>query len=415
MSSWTISIQPLVGENSFGEWIDVTNYVDAQSIGDISQEIEKDDYSVGVAKNSNVSFKIKNTSGLFSDENTAGTIFKYRRSGSRVRIEYFQGDDLPICGMAICGVALLGDRITMFEGLLSGDSVGQDIGTDMISLSVLGYESLFESVEFDIATISTDVGFMTLFQNILSNSIITSRVTLDTVNWTVGVNQSLDNLTEFEDIDSIKDALDKLLLFSNSILYVEGNTLQIRSKEPTAELIHTFYGQASDVGLENIINISDFKDGTNRTFNLWRWNDKNTPYVLKDSASIQRYGLRKTEEIGGESITNTSKISAILSSYLTEYSTPKKELELTAPLTLSSAILLLMDRINIDYPVPVYPAKGGILPIWGTESMTWNEFYWPESYFNFSISSVEYFKVTGIKFSPKNDTVTLKLRSITNG
>lgn len=412
MSQWRVYIAPSESATTWQDWREVTQYVDASSIGDISQAIDKDDFSIGLAKNSSVSFRIKNDTGQFSDENTIDTIFPYRRAGSRVKITYFADFEPPICGMAICGLAILGDEIPVFEGLLAGDSVGQDVNTDMITLTVLGYESIFEAIEFDYSKINTTTAPLTMLYNILNIEAVTSLLTLDFANWTSGVNELFDIATEFEEVDSIQEAIEIFLGYLNAFLFIDGTTLYVRNKEESAELLYTFYGQASDIGIENIQNISDFKDGTNRLYNLFRWNNDEVPYKISNSASIGRYGLKKTEEIGGESYTNTSKINNILTSYLIEYDQKKKEMVLTAPIKMDMLGLIFMDKVNIDYPIPIYPAQGGIFPTWNTSSMTWGEFYWPETYFNFSISSVEYFKIIGIKISPKSDLISFTLRGV---
>ena len=412
MALWKVYIAPLVADNQWGEFQDVTDYVDAGTIGDISQSIDKDDYSIGLATNSNVSFKIKNDTGIFSDENSLDSIFRYRREGSRVKITYFAGNDLAICGSAICGLAILGDEITVYEGLLAGDSFGQDINTDMLSLTVTGYESIFERIEFDKSKINTSTAPLTLLYNILNISQVTSLLTLDFANWTSGANELFDSVEEFDDIDTLREAVDIILGYLNAFLMIDGTTVYVRSKQESTELFYTFYGQASDLGVENIQNISDYKDGTNRLFNLFRWKDEDTSFKLSNSASISRYGLKKTDDIGGKSYTNTTKIGSILESYLIEYDQKKKEFLLTAPIEMSLFGLMFMDKVNIDYPEPIYPAQGGIFPIWNTSSMTWGEFLWPETYFNFSISSVEYFKIIGIRISPKSDLITFTLRGI---
>lgn len=412
MAKWRVYLAPLESENTFFPWQEITDYVDASSIGDISQEIDKDDYTIGFSKNSSVSFKIKNDTGIFSDENSLDTIFKYRRAGSRVKITYFDGDDYAICGMAICGLAVLGDESLVFEGILSGDSVGQDINTDMITLTVLGYESIFEAIEFDASIVNTTQPALTILYNIMNVAGVTSRITLDFANWTSGVNPIFDNIDDFADIDTMREAIDKIIPYLNAFITIKGSTLLVKNKQEGATVDYEFFGQASDLGIENVQNIQDYKDGTNRLYNLFRWADDAIPYKLSNSASIQRYGLKKTDEIGGKAITNTTKINSILSSYLLEYDTPKKEFNLSAPLNQALLNLFQMNKVTIDYPVPIYPAQGDIFPLWNTSSMTWGDFFWPETYFNFSISPNEYFKIIGIRISPRNNLATFKLRGV---
>ena len=56
MSQWRVYIAPSESATTWQDWREVTQYVDAESIGDISQAIDKDDFSIGLAKNSRQRF-----------------------------------------------------------------------------------------------------------------------------------------------------------------------------------------------------------------------------------------------------------------------------------------------------------------------------------------------------------------------
>lgn len=415
--TWKVYIAPLVAPNIFGNYQEVTEYVEAKSLSNLTIKTEQTDFTVGVAQNSSITVKLKNDSGLFSDEQSSETIFTYKRAGSKLKITYFEGIEIAAYGSALYADSVYGNEVSIFEGVISTESVRQDVQTDMVSLSALGIESIFEQVEFSQSDVNTSESVRFLFENILDKPEITSLVVVDIANFTVGVDFILDNTNDFEDTDTVKEALDKLLRVSNSILYIQDGTIYISDKEPSIEVLFSFYGQASNLGIENIQNIKNFTDGLPRTFNLWRWDpdeveDGFTPASpVKSQSSVDKFGVRK-ELVGIKGINDVPTQTLVLNSYLTEYGDRKQEMQLTTPANYDVIRLSLLSKVDIDYPTPLFPADGGDLPIWGTPTMTWREFRWPYSQFEFFIPQTTKWKIIGIQYSINKDLVTFNIREI---
>jgi len=93
---------------------------------------------------------------------------------------------------------------------------------------------------------------------------------------------------------------------SNAVLYVSSDTIHVTNRDETSKAIETFYGQASNIGIESLQKVSSIKSGRNKMFNLVRWAD--TTLVAKSTSSIDDFGVRD-KEIDISLFTNGIKIS----------------------------------------------------------------------------------------------------------
>ena len=415
--TWRVSIAPQVAPNIFGAYVDISNYVDAKSLSSITVKTEQSDFSVGVAQTSSLSIGLKNDTGIFSDEDKASTIFTYKRAGSKVRISYFEGLEVSRYGSAVYGDSVYGDELAVFDGIISDKSPRQDVSTDMLTLSVLGFDSVFERVEVDAGDINTTQTVRQLFENLLTKPEIQALAQVDIYNFTVGVDFILDNVSDFDGADTVKEALDILLTVSNSILVIQDEQIFISDKVPSFEILHSFYGQASNLGIENIQSIKGDSDGLPRLYNLFRWDEDTIeegqplPLPVTNPTTVQKYGVKK-QTVGIDGITDDATRLLILNSFVAEYGSKKQELILSTPASYQTVRLPMLGRVNIDYPAPQFPADGGDLPIWGTPSMVWGKFSWPFTLFNYTILPSTNFKIIGIQFNIKSDLITYTLREI---
>ena len=396
--TWRVSIAPQVAPNVFGAYVDISDYVDAKSLGNITVKTEQSD------------------TGMFSSEDTARTIFTYKRAGSKVRISYFEGLEISRYGSAIAGDSVYGDELTIFDGIISDESPRQDIRTDMLTLSVLGFDSIFDRVEVNAGDINTTQTVRQMFENLLLKPEILALAQVDISNFTVGVDFTLDNVSDFEGTDTVKEALDTLLRVSNSILVIQDEKIFISDKSPSADVVYSFYGQASNLGIENIQSIKGDSDGLPRLYNLFRWDGaieegQPLPLPATNTTTIQKYGVKK-QTVGIDGITNSTTRTLVLNSFVSEYGSKKHELILSAPANYHTVRLPMLGRVSIDYPAPHFPADGEDLPIWGTPAMVWGKFVWPYTLFHYTILPSTNFKIIGIQFNINSDLITYTLREI---
>lgn len=409
MSRYRVYLKPYIGENVYAdEFIDISD--DVLSINEISQELDNTTYDIGIFKNSGFTLTLRNDHARFSDSSTSKSMFKYKRQDTIVKVTWDYNNSPLKCGFFSCGNAVLGEEVTIFEGLLYETSGVSSIEDQKIQFRFSGYESLFDRISVPYSSITNGDFISDVFYTLLNQSGITSYLTVDAGNINPGLDFTIDDKTALEN-QTVKEALDSksLLLTSNSVLYIQNNTIYISNRDANATLDYTFYGQASVVGIENIIGIKDYRDGLNKVFNYVKWPD--TSQLASDADSIATYGVQSIEiSTDVVSDSSTSKIDSILEEIKDEFFFPKRELQLETPLDYGTIDLFLKDKVNIDYPTIYQSADDNPLPRWGL--VTWGNFRWPIGQYSLTIDSADRFKIMGRKINTKDDTITFYLREV---
>ena len=83
-----VYIKPFTTTGEYGEFEDVTKYVDRSSISSIKNQIDSTEFDIGVIKPSSISLKLANESGKFSDVGTINTMFATKRTDSIVKVTW---------------------------------------------------------------------------------------------------------------------------------------------------------------------------------------------------------------------------------------------------------------------------------------------------------------------------------------
>ncbi len=148
--AFRIYVRPFDDDGTYqDDWINVTEDVDSAGLTQIKQSLDNSEYDVGIFKNSGVTLTLVNVAGRYSDAGQPGSIFRFRRSNSLVRVTWDINTQPLICGFFECGSVALGEEITMFEGLLDDTALKQDADSQTLQFKVLGKESIFSQVDID--------------------------------------------------------------------------------------------------------------------------------------------------------------------------------------------------------------------------------------------------------------------------
>lgn len=405
-----ISIQTFDSNLDYtGEFIDVTDDVDIRSVGKIKQKVDGSNFDVGIFRFTDFKFTLRNDHGKYSEPGVLQSIFTDKRIDSIVKVEWSQNEFGPICGIAICGEDTLGDDVSTFYGLLNDSSSTQNIRDNKITFSVQGLESIFNKVETNFSALSGTEVISDIIFDVLNQSGVTRLMTVDAGNISCDIDQVPDTIADLEET-TIKEALDILLEASNSILYVtpDTQTVFVKARNPTASVVRTFYGQSSNVGSEDIVDLKKISQGINRTFNFLKWED--TTITSKDNSSIDIYGVRK-KDIDNNLITDTTKRQNVLDAYKNEFAFPKRELMLTSILDYSTVELFFMDRIAIDYPTVFYPATlSDDIPRYGLG--IYGQDKYPLGTWSLTITPETNFKIIGRTIDLKKGIVEFSIREI---
>lgn len=406
MSIFKVEIKPFDIDGNYTEFQDITSDVDLGSFSSISQQLDNSEYNVGVFRFSSFNIGVRNQNGKFSEAGETNSIFQFKRSDSILKVSWREKPE-AYCGTAVTGVSALGEFTEVFQGLLNDESAATSINVQNLSFAVLGLESIFSRVIVNFASLSAGDTFETIIETILNQTEITKVLTVDASNISVGVNVATDAIADFED-KTVKEALDDLLLLSNSVLYIENATVFVKPRTAGATVEKTFFGQSSSNGIEDALDIFDIRAGQNKMFNYWKW--ANTSVVVTDTDSINANGVRKKDELDYSYITNSTKQDNILDSLLAEFKDPKTELKILTPLTYETLALGFLDRVAIDYPPVAYGGEGDI-PIYGLA--VYGASFYPISQFSLTLDPDEdQFKIMGKKVDTKFGNITLSLRRI---
>jgi len=389
-----------------GDYINITRYV--ISLGNTGIQIDDSDYDVGVFKNSNLTLKLNNRSGKFNDVDTTESIFNFKRKDALVKICYRVNEYGPECGVIKLDFAC-GDEVDVFKGLLNDESFRTDANKEDATFKVLGLESILDTTLVNFSSLSVSDSVSEIIYTILNQTEITDILTVSSGNINPALDQDSDAVASLEG-QTVREALDEILLFSNSILYIDADDNIIvtdRTASTTSQI--TFYGQASPNGAENISNIGSYNNGIHRVFNYFQWKDTTT--FSQDEDSISTNGLRK-KEIDSDIFTDTAKRENFLDALITQFKDKQIEFEISVPLNYNTLALKLLDKINVDYPTPFYTEIGKELPILGLAVLGANTTPLPNAQWALQISSDTDFKILKKKYNFKNHLVTFKLREV---
>lgn len=426
MGTWRTYIAPIQDDGSYSDYINVTPYTINQDVGTVKSETEKNDFDIGIAPTPSLSLKLNNAEGEFSQAGEGQSIFDYKRKGSKVKITYLFGEYEPICGVAIAGLDVLGPEMDAFEGFLSDKDASQDIVKDSIAFTILGKESIFEDYETDLTGItSSDYIASAIYKILINTPAIGEVFNLGLSPIIPSINASLVSINSDTTLDylkntTIKESINILLEMSASILYTQDEYIIVSNRSPNAGFKYYFYGQAANLGIENIQNISKFKSGNNRMFNYWKWADTNL--VARSASSILSNGLQKHEDLNVDTVTETTARQALLDEYRDSFSIPKQEMQLSTFVNINVLELKLLDIVSIDYPNVPISIGAGNMPVWNTSSMVWREessfdpsetfFSWPDGVFNLEIDPSTEWKIIGMEMDTKKDLIKYNLREV---
>lgn len=390
------------------DWIEITNDLDTNSFSSLTQRLDNKEYDVGVFNFGDCSITLRNEHGRYNKVGDPNTIFGYKRGGTKVKMTYMLQDDPPWCGTAICGQAKIFDEQDIFTGLLVDESTDEDVINQNIVFKVLGLESVFKETLVPFGTISAlDLISETIY-NILNQSKVTNLMTLSALNISCAIDVAIDSITGLQN-KTVKEGLDQLLMLSNSILYVDrDNVIHVAPRIATPSVMWSFYGQASVLGPENIQNLSDIRNGLNRTFNFVRWDQ--TTLSAEDANSTAKYGVR-IKEISSDIITDNTKRNSILQSYRDYFGQPRRELELTTIIKDYDIFdAFLLSKVNIDYPSVYFMKEGQTYPIY--DSSIYDEAEYPVAEWSLEIDPLINWMITGRKIDFRNQQITFNLREV---
>lgn len=410
MSHFRVYIKPFDSSGAYAaDWTEVSEDVARDSMGEIRQMIDDSDYDVGVFKFNDFNLKLRNIEGLYGDADTIKSMFRYKRTNSLVKITWQLQEDDPYPGMVYPAASVAGnDEVEVFQGLLNDEGTDADIRDQDITFRVLGRESVFAQVETPFGDLSIGDTVAEVIFACLNQPKITDLLTVDIANITPQLDLELDAVAHFENT-AVFQVLEEMFKISGSVMTIIDDVIYVSERTETAALQKTFYGQASNAGIEDVINITGVRSGINRTFNYLTWAE--TTLLAQDVSSVARLGIKKRpQDMEFDSITDTAKRQQILDMYRDEFGNPKAEFDLTVPITKATLQIPFLGKVAVDYPTILYPAAGEPMPIYGLA--IYGQSFYPHGVWSLTLATTDLFKVMGRGIKTKDHHIIFRLRGV---
>lgn len=408
MSAFRFYISYPTNGTEYSDFIDITDDVYDNSAGNLKQNLASNDYDIGSIKFNKITLNLRNETGKYSDAINPLSVFTFKRDETILRIDWDRNFDAAACGSSPCGFTFLSAPVEVYKGLLDDNSSKFDATSQTQTFNFLGLESIIQKVPVNFPSLSVGDTLNTTVFNILNQTKIKQFLTVDISNINVDFDYLPDDISSLENKNCL-EALDDILLITNSILYVKNSTVFVTSRGEGATSVFTFYGPSSDLGIENLHSVSSYTLGINRTFNFWLWEDTNISQSFADS--IERYGERK-KVIKSDLITDNGKITAVLNRLLNEFGFPKRELEIEVPLiTAIVKGIFLLDKINIDYPSD-YRANEDDTLVARYAQQRYGQATYVQSISSLIIDVATNWKILNRTIQVRNHKITFKVREV---
>ena len=406
MGRFHVYLKPFTTTGEYeSEWRDVTADADLSGITSMKSALDNTEYDVGIFRTSGMTLTLINIDGRYSDVGIPGSIFNFRRSNSMVRVTWEIMHHDVVCGFAVCGEVALSHEVIAFEGLLDDRALKQDATAQDLQFKVLGKESVFTQGVVPMSAINVGDTIEELIFKILNQPVVTDLLTVDALNIDCKVNSASDSIVELEN-KTIQEAVQELLRISNSVMYLEDDTIYVAPRDTTVDDKYTFYGQGSSVGNENIIDLTEYRMGLNRVINFVTWKD--TTLLASDLTSIEMNGVQK-KEIESSIVDIDWKREAVLNSLMTEFRNEKRELILRCPIDYDTIALQVLDKCVIDYP-NIAIGDNSAVPLW--DLSIWDVARFPYEVLPISIENGARFKILSKEIDPTNHEMVFYMREV---
>lgn len=403
--TYKVEMTPLLSTNTYGSTYDVSDYVEIDGISNITKSIDSSDYDFGVYTYADLRLKAYNKNGYFNDQNDSRSIFPFGRDKTKVTVSFIQYEITRDDNNQITNTNTI--ATIKFRGLINDEATRLNPITNLAEIFILSQDSVIRKTKVPAGVVTSGSLAKTAIFNILSQTAITSILTVTIGNINPDYNFTVDD-GSFFDNKPTRDALNFLLLASNSVMIInDSNEIIVKDRsENYTSAILSLYGQFDIHGRENIIDLTNYNTGLHRMFTSVKVNEEEE----SDTGLITDYGARQ-KELQLEFITNNVTEATIAATLLTEFKTPKIELQVKVATSLAMDYEML-DLVSINYPLKYVPIEGTFMPILGVTILGSSTEPMPNTYGSIEINPNTAFKIIEINENPKTFETTLKLRQI---
>jgi hypothetical protein len=387
VSYYQVFITPLETNSTYGDPIEVSDYVIAKSFNKIKQSIDAGSYDIGIYTYSDLALTFANYDGRFNDETDSASMFPFTRDRAKVQVKYIDES--------------AGTNI-VYEGLINDEATLQDFEKDTVKVRVLSLDSIFRKVKVAGGLINNSSSFSTAIKAVLNRPSITAVLGYDAGKVSVGYDGTIDDSTPFSQKDS-RTVLELLLNASGSVFYIDSSgDMVVQDRSVLVKSALELFGAGDPYQRDNITKINNYNNGLQRTFNTVTVNDNTST----DDTYVDRYGIGlKTYTF--DFVTSSVTATAIADYYVGQFKTPKAELVVHVKTEIAKSVGIL-DPVTIDYRKRHKAYPGSKVPI--ANSTVAGVDKSPFIIGGVKITPNKTWKVIGIEHNTKTFTTALRLR-----
>jgi len=331
--TYKVYMTPLIREQVYGTEVEISDYVINNSLGNIRKNTDADDGSIGEYTLGSCDLTCANYCGEFNEADPR-SFFPYKRDGSKIRVTYF--DDLT-------------DSTLSFKGLVNDEGTTQD-NNDNIRIKVIELANILRKEQVAAGTVNTGDTFSGAIKALLDQTAIKAVLNYSSGEIAVGLDLAIDTAGSFANV-STWDSIKNLLIASNSVIYIDNETVKVKARSFDTGLISYFYGPGDQLDRENVVKITRKNNGAHRIFNSITVNE--TTY--NDDPSIEWFGL-KEKTFTLDFITSETKEQQIAEELVNQFRYPRQEFEMTVPTSLANGVDFF-DTIGVSHPVRSRPLE----------------------------------------------------------
>ena len=115
ISNIKVKVTPLKTELEYGDEIDITDYVLANTIGSVDEKIDSGNYDIGLYTYADLTITLANYDGRFNDDTYSSSIFYYTRDRALIVVEFYDTNNTTVA---------------LFKGLINDEATIQDFNKD---------------------------------------------------------------------------------------------------------------------------------------------------------------------------------------------------------------------------------------------------------------------------------------------
>lgn len=393
---YKVEINPLIKADTYGDYIDISDYVQDGGIGKIKRGIDSTDFDFGLFTFSDITIKLENVNGKFNESGDDRSIFCYQRDLAKVRISLVFNEQTG-----------LSDK--RFDGIINEDGTKANAYQDEITFKILSLDSVLRKTKVESGVLTDGMLASSAFKILINRPQITILLNYDENL----INPSLDII--LDDVSSLEkgktsSTINKILQVTNSVMLInDDNFVVVQDREPNLTVLRNFYGPYDIFYRENMTKMEKFNSGKHRTFTSVKVN--NTEKSIEGYQ--QDFGFNQ-KEINAAFITNAETEGDIAEALANEFKMQKIEAEFRVP-TIEFYETDILDLCRVYYPLRIKRIDGSFLPIIGITKINDDTWKLPNRYGSIEIRKDIAFKAISIEEDPKALEMIIKLRQVGNG